>query len=54
MLVAEGVETSAELEILRELGVGFGQGYLLGRPREAISADSRSARTPTSDELEVV
>ena len=31
-VVAEGVETPAELEVLRELGVGLGQGYLLGRP----------------------
>lgn len=31
-LVAEGIETPAELETLRRLGVQFGQGYLLGRP----------------------
>jgi EAL domain-containing protein (putative c-di-GMP-specific phosphodiesterase class I) len=31
-LVAEGVETEAELSALRRLGVGFGQGYLLARP----------------------
>ena len=31
-LVAEGVETAADLEALRELGVQFAQGYLLGRP----------------------
>lgn len=31
-LIAEGVETAAELAALRELGVGKGQGYLLGRP----------------------
>ncbi|GAB2859716.1 sensor domain-containing phosphodiesterase [Nocardioides pacificus] len=31
-LVAEGIETQAELETLRELGVDYGQGYLLGRP----------------------
>lgn len=31
-LVAEGVETRAELVALRELGVELGQGYLLGRP----------------------
>jgi EAL domain-containing protein (putative c-di-GMP-specific phosphodiesterase class I) len=31
-LIAEGVETDADLEALRRLGVGLGQGYLLGRP----------------------
>jgi EAL domain-containing protein (putative c-di-GMP-specific phosphodiesterase class I) len=32
MVVAEGIETEAELEALRELGFGYGQGYYLGRP----------------------
>jgi EAL domain-containing protein (putative c-di-GMP-specific phosphodiesterase class I)/F0F1-type ATP synthase membrane subunit c/vacuolar-type H+-ATPase subunit K len=36
MLVAEGIETTAELDALRDLGVGFGQGYLLGRPKELV------------------
>lgn len=31
-VVAEGVETEAELAVLRGLGVKAGQGYLLGRP----------------------
>jgi EAL domain-containing protein (putative c-di-GMP-specific phosphodiesterase class I)/response regulator of citrate/malate metabolism len=31
-VVAEGIETEAELETMRELGVGYGQGYLLARP----------------------
>ncbi len=31
-LVAEGVETQAECEALREIGVTLGQGYHLGRP----------------------
>lgn len=31
-LVAEGVETASELAQLLDLGVGLGQGYLLGRP----------------------
>lgn len=33
-LVAEGIETRAELETLRLLAVGYGQGYLLGRPQD--------------------
>jgi EAL domain-containing protein (putative c-di-GMP-specific phosphodiesterase class I) len=32
-LVAEGVETREELEMLRALGVQTVQGYLLGRPQ---------------------
>lgn len=31
-VVAEGIETSAELDLVRELGVGYGQGFFLGRP----------------------
>jgi EAL domain-containing protein (putative c-di-GMP-specific phosphodiesterase class I) len=32
-LIAEGVETAAEAETVRDLGVELGQGYLYGRPR---------------------
>lgn len=31
-VVAEGIETEAELATLRDLGIRYGQGYLLGRP----------------------
>ena len=31
-VIAEGIEEKAELEMLREVGVALGQGYLLGRP----------------------
>jgi EAL domain-containing protein (putative c-di-GMP-specific phosphodiesterase class I) len=31
-LIAEGIETPAQLEAVRALGVTYGQGYLLGRP----------------------
>jgi len=34
-VIAEGVETQAQLEFLRELECGKAQGYLLGRPFEA-------------------
>jgi len=33
-LIAEGIETEAEMQTLRSLGILFGQGYLLGRPRD--------------------
>ncbi len=31
-IVAEGIETEAEMETLKALGVTYGQGYFLGRP----------------------
>ncbi len=31
-LIAEGIETEADLEIVRDLGIVCAQGYLLGRP----------------------
>jgi EAL domain-containing protein (putative c-di-GMP-specific phosphodiesterase class I)/CheY-like chemotaxis protein len=32
-MIAEGIETKAELDVLTALGVTMGQGYLLGRPQ---------------------
>ncbi len=32
LITAEGIETASELELLRELGIDHGQGYLLGMP----------------------
>jgi len=34
-IVAEGVETTSQADRLREVGCGFGQGYLWGRPTTA-------------------
>jgi diguanylate cyclase (GGDEF)-like protein/PAS domain S-box-containing protein len=34
-VVAEGIETGEQLQVLRQLGVGLGQGYLLSRPLHA-------------------
>ena len=31
-VVAEGIETAAELDVLRELGISYGQGFYLARP----------------------
>jgi len=31
-LVAEGIESADELRVLRDLGISYGQGWLLGRP----------------------
>lgn len=38
LVIAEGIETRAELEVLTGLHVHLGQGYLLGRPRPAPEA----------------
>ncbi len=47
VLVAEGIETQDDLRVLRDLTIGFGQGYLLGRPAiepvVAIPAPARQA-----------
>jgi len=43
--VAEGIETGAQLDILRRLGCQYGQGYLFARPmewRDALEWTSRS------------
>jgi EAL domain-containing protein (putative c-di-GMP-specific phosphodiesterase class I) len=32
-VIAEGIETEAELKALRDIGIDYGQGYLLGRPQ---------------------
>ena len=34
-LVAEGIETGDDLRVLRDLDIGYGQGYFLGRPMPA-------------------
>jgi diguanylate cyclase (GGDEF)-like protein len=44
-LIAEGIENLDDLRVLRDLGISYGQGYLLGRPRaqgyEALDAGVR-------------
>jgi diguanylate cyclase len=36
-VTAEGIETAAQADHLRELGCDFGQGYMLGRPMAALA-----------------
>ena len=50
VLVAEGVETAAELEMLVALGVPYGQGFHLGRPGPLppLRAEARGALTSTA------
>jgi diguanylate cyclase (GGDEF)-like protein len=38
-VVAEGVETPQQLEVIRKLGIAAGQGYLLGRPTKTRAAE---------------
>jgi PAS domain S-box-containing protein len=47
LLVAEGIETMAERETLRRIGVPFGQGYLFGRPAAAAQWAERVATERT-------
>jgi EAL domain-containing protein (putative c-di-GMP-specific phosphodiesterase class I) len=43
-LIAEGVETDAQLDQLRRMGCEYGQGYLFGRPLEAPDLEELLAR----------
>ena len=47
-VIAEGIESEAEREALREAGVRYGQGYLIGRPVpiERIAAGAASTAAP--------
>lgn len=54
-LIAEGIETPAELDELRRLGAPLGQGFLLARPgppRELLTGAARAARTARTDRIE--
>ncbi|HEX7195657.1 MAG TPA: EAL domain-containing protein, partial [Candidatus Limnocylindria bacterium] len=52
--VAEGVEDELQLRLLREMGVTSGQGYLLGRPMDAISASRLLAQGAAFGRAEAV
>ncbi len=43
-LVAEGIETRKELDALQSLAVPYGQGFLLGRPRDGTTTESWPTR----------
>jgi EAL domain-containing protein (putative c-di-GMP-specific phosphodiesterase class I) len=44
-VVAEGVETREQLEILRGLGCKYGQGYFFSRPLDPLSAEAFTCET---------
>ena len=37
-IIAEGIETEKELRVVKSLGIGIGQGFLLGKPRDLINS----------------
>jgi len=43
ILIAEGVETPAEHQMLQPLGIPMGQGYPFGRPAPAATPDTTPA-----------
>jgi EAL domain-containing protein (putative c-di-GMP-specific phosphodiesterase class I) len=45
--IAEGIETSGQLDALRDLGCDMGQGWLLGRPAPPTSPWAGAASDPT-------
>ncbi|WP_044871338.1 EAL domain-containing protein [Pseudomonas sp. LFM046] len=45
-VVAEGVETPSQLELLRQLGCHYGQGYLFAKPLNAADAQTLLAQGP--------
>ncbi len=59
-IIAEGIETTEELDVLSEIGVPLGQGYLFGRPRvytadeqqDQSAEDGTAAVTDESVEVE--
>lgn len=47
LVVAEGIETDAELTMLRDLGIVYGQGFHLGRPGPSSHLRRREMAPPT-------
>ena len=50
-IVAEGIETPAQLDMVRALGCDLGQGFLLSQPVDADAVDTllRADRSPWDD-----
>lgn len=55
-LIAEGIETEAELQVVRDLGIDFGQGYFLGRPSPvpAMTVLNAAAESFTNSKIAVM
>jgi EAL domain-containing protein (putative c-di-GMP-specific phosphodiesterase class I) len=44
-ITAEGIETVGELDVIRQLGIGYGQGYHLGQPGTVAQLTDRAETT---------
>jgi EAL domain-containing protein (putative c-di-GMP-specific phosphodiesterase class I) len=53
LIIAEGVETVSELDMLKFLGIPMGQGYLLGRPANLASSKILCGMEPPWHSFEV-
>jgi EAL domain-containing protein (putative c-di-GMP-specific phosphodiesterase class I) len=51
-VIAEGIETGAELKALRALGVTRAQGYFLGRPAPLAAAATLCRRPAVAEPVE--
>jgi EAL domain-containing protein (putative c-di-GMP-specific phosphodiesterase class I) len=47
-IIAEGIEREGELSALLELGIEYGQGFLLGRPASAFLPPTAQALTTSA------
>jgi len=50
-VIAEGIETAGELAVIRQLGIGYGQGHLLGLPGPVKDLISRADESAVLQEL---
>jgi predicted signal transduction protein with EAL and GGDEF domain len=46
-VIAEGIETENQLQLLRNLGCDYGQGYLLSKPKRREEAEKLLYENPT-------
>lgn len=53
-LIAEGVEHESDLEVIRDMGVPYAQGYLLGRPQPTPVRELPNGARPLASRLPVL
>ncbi len=54
LIIAEGIETEAGLDVLKFLGIPMGQGYLLGHPTDLASSTSLCEMRPPEQTFDVL
>ncbi len=52
-VIAEGIESGDDFQLVKELGIAFGQGWFIGRPEAAPGADLARAATAASGDSRV-